>query len=497
MATSDIINILFPLFILTVILLGMLVIVKIRRVKQLQSQTEELKKSLDDMDEQAKLIVRTDMELNKIQDELDKKITGLYALQRISRATSTALEENQIFKRINPEHLEDLGFERASGFLWHNEEKKFILQLNVGYSEEEINRIKIFIGANEERCLKLIASEKTFSSLSQSDNLIAKEEMRNIFSVTSFIISPIISQQGNKGLLFVGTQNTETLITEGDEELIKILATQLGQTLDNAHLFEKTWRAQQELEDRVKERTRELTLALEEVKKISRRKTDFVSSVSHELRTPLTSVKGYTAILLAGKLGKLPQEAQERLEKINRHTDELVHIVNDLLDISRIESGRVIMKLEPIDLRNTVAKVGDLLSGQLKEKNIYLDVIMKPSACSVLADNSQIERVFINLFGNALKFTPAEGKISIQNHKIDKMVQVDVSDTGCGIPKEAQEAIFEEFFRVDNAINQGVKGTGLGLALVKNIIEAHGGKIWVKSKAGSGATFSFTLFAAP
>jgi two-component system phosphate regulon sensor histidine kinase PhoR len=133
------------------------------------------------------------------------------------------------------------------------------------------------------------------------------------------------------------------------------------------------------------------------------------------------------------------------------------------------------------------------LSGQLKERTLYLNTEIAPEANLVLADRMQLERVFINLISNAMKFTPAQGKITITSRKIDKMIEVDVSDTGCGIPMEAQEAIFEEFFRVDNAINQEVKGTGLGLTLVKHIIEAHSGKIWVKSKPGSGSTFSFTL----
>ena len=114
------------------------------------------------------------------------------------------------------------------------------------------------------------------------------------------------------------------------------------------HLFEKTWRSQQDLENKVEERTRELTRVLEEVRKMSRRKSDFISSVSHEIRTPLTSIKGYAAILLASKLGALPEEIRSRLEKINRHSDELVHMVNDLLDISRIEfrpGGRIHRKI--------------------------------------------------------------------------------------------------------------------------------------------------------
>lgn len=130
---------------------------------------------------------------------------------------------------------------------------------------------------------------------------------------------------------------------------------------------------------------------------------------------------------------------------------------------------------------------------QLKEKQIELSVGVPEDANTISADRNQIERVFINLIDNAIKFTSQKGKIAINARKAQNMVQVDIADTGCGIPEEAQEKIFEEFYRVDNPINQEAKGTGLGLTLVKNIVEAHNGKIWVKSKLGAGSTFSFTI----
>lgn len=467
---------------------------KMRRIKQLQSAIDRLEESLNEMDEQAKLIVRTDMELNKTQDKLDKKITCLYALQKLSRTMSTTLEENQIFKSINAGNLEDIEFEKALGILWDNAEKRFEVRLNIGYTDDQTSGIQSFLSVNKDVYLGLIQNEKTISSASPppKDNATEKQ-LTEEFKVISFIISPILPKEGNKGFLFVGTEKTDTLITEGDEELITILANQLGQALENARLFEKTWRAQQDLEKKVEERTRELKSALEEVKIINQRKTNFVSSVTHELRTPLTSIKGYASILSAGKLGELPPEAKNRIDKINQHSDELAHLVNELLDISRIESGKVIMKQGLEDLKSIAEEVADILSVQLKEKSIELSINIPAASANVFIDRDQIKRVFINLIGNAIKFTPVKGKISISSKKINKEIQVDVNDTGCGIPEEAQESIFEEFYRVDNLINQQTKGTGLGLTLVKHIIEAHKGRIWVKSKVGAGSTFSFTL----
>lgn len=487
------INILGLLGIMAAILLAMILVAKMQKLQQLQLTVLGLKKSLDEMDEQAKLIVRTDMELNKTQEELDKKLTGLYALQKLSRSIITTLEEKQIFRKIEPECLKDIGVEKALAFLWSQKEKKFLLYLHVGFAENDVRDVLGFIHNKPELFINLINEEKTLSSISASEDHIIKDTIKRVFKVNSFIITPLSPKEGNKGFFFVGIESRDTIITEGDQELIIVLSNQLSQALDNARLFEKTWLAQQELEKKVIERTRELSDALSEVKKASKRKSDFISSVSHELRTPLTSVKGYASILLAGKLGNIPDEIRGRLDKINRHTDELVHLVNDLLDISRIESGRVSMKQEAHDLREIVEQALDLLSVQLKEKELELTVDISKAVNKICVDRSQIERVFINIVANAIKFTPKKGKISITAYKTAQGVEVDIKDTGSGIPREAQEAIFEEFYRVDNAINQEVKGTGLGLALVKHIIEAHKGKIWVRSKEKEGSTFSFTL----
>jgi signal transduction histidine kinase len=478
------------------VILGISLLYKTQRLKELGAKVNALNLSLEEMDEQAKLIMRTDMELNKTQEELDKKISGLGTLQKLSREISTTLEEKQIFKKINNQHVEELGFEKSLAFLWKTLEREFHLYLYLGYSQEEAGKIKLAINANKDYFLDLIKSGSTVSSEFVPEGTISKSTFSHLFLVRSFIICPVLAQEGDQGFIFVGTQNPEASITKGDQEFISILANQIGQTLDNARLFEKTWRSQQELEIKVEERTRQLTQALEEVKKISKRKSDFISSVSHEIRTPLTSIKGYAAILLASKLGALPEEIRTRLEKINRHSDELVHMVNDLLDISRIESGKVELKKEPLSLVAICEKINDLFFEQFKAKNISFNSNIPDDCQEISADRGQIERVFINLVGNAYKFTPQNGKIEINAGRTNKSIQIDIKDTGFGIPQDAQENLFQEFYRVDNKINQEVKGTGLGLALVKHIVEAHQGRIWVKSKVGEGSTFSFTLNAA-
>lgn len=492
--SDEILNLVAAGGFLAIALLAIALAYYIDKTKGLRGELNKVNKSLDEMDEQAKLIVRTDIELNKTQEELDKKISGLYALQRFSREISTTLEENLIFKIAGSDYLKGLGFEKSCIFIWNMRERRFLPKAVCGYQQKEINSLEAALIEDPGLSAELTGLINKGKSVSSSSCAAAfAQAAGRALKSSSFIISPLLPKEGDKGLFFAGTENTDAPVTEGDEELITILSSQIGQALENARLFEKAWRTQQGLEEKIEERTEDLKLALKKVEIINKRKTDFISSVSHELRTPLTSIKGYASILLAGKLGSVPAEIQERLEKINRHSDELVHMVNDLLDIARIESGKVLMNKEQLDLKEVADKIFDLLSVQLKDKNIEFSSSLSGGSAIVFADRSQTERIFINIIGNAIKFTPQKGKIIVSSRHEESGVQVDISDTGCGIPQQAQEAIFEEFYRVDNPINEVAKGTGLGLALVKRIVEAHGGRIWVKSRMGAGSTFSFIL----
>lgn len=475
-------------------LLGILVLVilllnKIDEAKQLKTSLNKLKRAFDELDEQAKLIVKTDLTLNKTQEELDKKITGLYTLQKISRLTTTTLDENEIFRRINESLISDLGFEKSIIFIfdsYHN----LICKMAGNYAEADIEKLQSALH-KEPIFSPTVKEGRTLSSLNTAKHV--HNRVSQLFDALYFVIAPIMTQDGIAGIIFVGNKSSYLELTEGDEELVSILASQIGQSLENARLFEQVYHSQQELENKVKLRTKELAEALEEVKRISKLKSDFVSAVSHELRTPLTSIKGYASILMTGKLGEVAEPIKDRLEKINKHSDSLVKLINDLLDISRIEAGKVEMKFEFQLLPQMVETVADLLAPQLKDKKIELVLDIPKDVKSVFVDASQIERVFVNLANNAVKFTPAGGKITIRASDIGEFIQIDVSDTGIGISEKDLEKIFEEFYRVDNQTNQTLQGSGLGLSLVKRIIEAHKGKIWVKSKLGEGSTFSFML----
>lgn len=477
---------------LATIILTYLLLEKKSKLKEVSSRLGKIEHAFDNIDEQAKLIVKTDLELNKIQEELDKKISGLSTLQRISRAISRTFDKEEIFNRIEMSFLQDLGFDKVLVCLW--QDNYLISKVHMNYEKGEIPSLLEELQAQKGRdtILSRIKQGKTITNTQGSAKLF-QDDAKKIFHLEYYVITPIQLKEQSIGFILIGNTQKEYPITEGDSELIKILSTQIGEALENAELFEETWKSSQELETKVKIRTKELSEALQEIQQISKRKTDFISAVSHELRTPLTSIKGYAAILLAGKLGEVPAAVKERLEKINQHSDDLTKLINDLLDISRIESGKAELKLEPLNLKDFINNVIDLLQPQIKERQLKTNLSLDERLSPLKADRHQLERVFINLIGNSIKFTPADGVISISAKNAQNSVQVDISDSGIGILAKDLPHIFEEFYRSENAINEKIKGTGLGLSLVKSIITAHKGKIWAQSELNKGSTFSFTL----
>jgi Amt family ammonium transporter len=282
-----------------------------------------------------------------------------------------------------------------------------------------------------------------------------------------------------------------TKIRKSDQEAFLIIGMYFSQCIENIRLFEDLYHNKDDLEKRIKERTNELVKSLRDIEIISKAKSTFISSVSHELRTPLTSVKGFSSLLVDEKFGKLPPQAKERLIKIDENVNKLMDIVNTLLDISRIESGKMEIKIAPFDITKLIKDVTDFLAPQIESKGLNL-VLNIPEGLNVFIDKNLIERVLINLINNAIKFTPQGGKIEVSCKQENKKALISVSDTGCGIKKDDHDKIFQEFFRVE-ATTSIVKGSGLGLSLVKQIIDTHKEKIWIESEIDKGTTFYFTL----
>lgn len=229
---------------------------------------------------------------------------------------------------------------------------------------------------------------------------------------------------------------------------------------------------------------------------VDRMKSEFVSTVSHELRTPMTSIKGYADLMLMGAAGRLTEPQMRYLDVIKRNAERLKMLVNDILDISRIEVGKTELKLQPLDLSQIVSGiVNEHLHGRLQDekKNLDIQTDMAPALPLVNADPQKVIRVLTNLADNAFNYTPAGGTIKISARSNGRYVIVSVADSGIGISAENQRKIFDRFFRAEDEAVQRVSGTGLGLAIVKNLVEMHGGELTLESIVGKGSTFSFSL----
>jgi signal transduction histidine kinase len=283
-----------------------------------------------------------------------------------------------------------------------------------------------------------------------------------------------------------GNMNSRLEVKTGDE--IEVLAEEFNRMAENVRA------AYSSLEQKVEQRTHELAFANERLKELDRLKSDFVSNVSHELRTPLTAIKGAVDLVLREVPGPLTEKQVHYLTRVRSNTQHLTGLINDLLDLSKIESGKLEVKSSRVSLGGLVHEVVETLRPVAAEKVIALEATVPESSILVWADRDKISQVLMNLIGNAIKFTPSHGRVMVSASSNDKGdVHISVADTGPGIAPEETERIFDKFYQI--AVMDGVKpkGTGLGLAICRALVELHGGRIWVESEPNQGSRFFLTL----
>ena len=258
-------------------------------------------------------------------------------------------------------------------------------------------------------------------------------------------------------------------------EVLKTFATQSALAIQNARLFQE-----------IEEKSQQLEVA-------NRHKSEFLANMSHELRTPLNAIIGFSEVLIERMFGELNEKQDEYLKDIFSSGRHLLSLINDILDLSKIEAGKMELELTTFDLPAAMDNALTLVKGRAANHAIALHLETDRRLGEVVADERKIKQVLVNLLSNAVKFTPEGGRVEVRAAPADGGVEIAVSDTGIGIAAEDQEAIFEEFRQVGTDYAKKREGTGLGLALTKRIIELHGGRVWVKSEVGKGSTFTFTL----
>lgn len=229
-----------------------------------------------------------------------------------------------------------------------------------------------------------------------------------------------------------------------------------------------------------------------ELRRLEKIRQDFVANVSHELRTPVSSIKGYAETLLDGALED-KENAEDFLKIIHSSSDRLAKLVDDLLDLSKIESGALKMILRPSVIEPIIQRVVSGMNKQAKDKSIIIRTDIPEDISAIIADDDRIAQVLLNLIDNAIKYTPTNGLITISVKEEKRFVRVDVADNGVGIPEKDLSRLFERFYRVDKARSRELGGTGLGLSIVKHIVSAHHGEISVQSVLGEGSIFSFII----
>jgi signal transduction histidine kinase len=297
------------------------------------------------------------------------------------------------------------------------------------------------------------------------------------------------------GILLLGEKQSGDIYSDEDLRFIEIVAPEIAVTIENAKSYDKIKRFNVTLSEEIKRATSDLKEANMRLTELDRLKDDFVSVASHELRTPMTAIRSYVWMALNRSDVPLSDKMRKYLTRTLISTERLINLVNDMLNISRIEQGRIEILPSAFKIETLVEDVFSEVALKAREKNVHLAMLKSPMP-EVFADQDKVHQILLNLVGNALKFTPAAGTITVSFMTDGKSVQVDVKDSGVGISKEDQPRLFQKFGRIENSYiaSSTTGGTGLGLFICKRLIEMMGGRIWVSSEGlGKGTTFSFSL----
>ena len=319
------------------------------------------------------------------------------------------------------------------------------------------------------------------------------QKLITMANVKSFITVPLKTHDAVIGSLSVDRTHNQAL-TQDDLDMLMTLASQVAIALDNAQAYREIEALNAGLEARVRERTAELEAANAQLKQMDRLKSKFLAHVSHELRTPLTSIVGFADNMLEGLVGSLNMKQEQYLTRIKANGTRLARMITDLLDLSRVEAGKLVLSFDHVPLQSVVSDVIEQLLPLAISKHLQIELQSPDPALLVWADPDRLSQILTNLLDNAIKYTSDGGHISVDLSVDDhEMARITVGDTGQGIPPDALPKLFDPFFRVHHQERSQTKGLGLGLAIVKDLVDLHGGTITVHSTLDQGTEFSFTL----
>jgi signal transduction histidine kinase/putative methionine-R-sulfoxide reductase with GAF domain len=414
-------------------------------------------------------------ELRQRTEELGSSVSELLALGEISQAVNSTLDLEAVLSTIVAKAVQLSGTEAGAIYVFDPLQREFHLRATYGMDQQLIEALtQRHIGLDDPNVAQALAQPEPFqvpdlreTASSAVNEIILRAGFRAV------LVTPLMREQEIVGALVV-RRRTPGEFPKNTVDLIKTFAAQSALAIQNARLFH-------EIEDKSRQ--------LEEA---SQHKSQFLANMSHELRTPLNAILGYTELMADGAYGEPSEKMLGILKRLEANGKHLLGLINDVLDLSKIEAGQLVLELSDYSIQDIAQTVRSTLEPLAADKKLGFKVEVAPQLPPGRGDGRRLTQVLINLVGNAIKFTDA-GEIAIKAEANDGAFHVSVRDTGPGISAADQAKLFQEFQQADNAITRKKGGTGLGLAISKRIIEMHGGKIWVESQLGQGSTFAFTL----
>ena len=414
-------------------------------------------------------------ELQARTEELGRSVQELKALGDVTQAVNSTLDLETVLATIVAKAVQLSGTDAGAIYVFDEAQQQFRLSATYGMDEVLIAAIREQrIGAGERLMQQAVAVRGPLQvpDLRQEPSSPALELILRA-GYRSLLVVPLLSRDTIVGTLVVRRYDTGTFAA-GKIDLLQTFAAQSVLAIQNARLFH-------EIEDK----SQQLEIA-------SKHKSQFLANMSHELRTPLNAILGYTELILDNIYGDMPDKMRAVLERVQSNGKHLLGLINDVLDLSKIEAGQLTLSLTDYSLRDIVHAVVVAVESLATEKDLALNVEVAPDLPIGRGDERRLTQVLLNLVGNAIKFTD-RGSVSIKASAADGTFTVAVRDTGPGISADHQVKIFEEFAQADTSSTRKKGGTGLGLSISKRIIELHHGRVWVESVLGEGATFSFTV----
>lgn len=427
-----------------------------------------------------------------------RQVTQLTTLNQTSAAITSTLDQDRLMTLVLQLLMDNLVFVRMLLMLYDSERGVAFLGRVAGVPpevEEAARKVVLPVRDDDSTYAQLLIYGKPVLAPNLADIAHrmqpAEVALLEQVGVRSFVSVPLRSQQRMLG--YLSGDRGALPCTQEDADLLMTVAGHVAVAIDNAKAYSELEALTESLEVRVSERTSELQAANARLQEHDRRRSKFVSVASHELRTPMTSIKGFVENMLDGLTGQLTERQQHYLQRVKHNVERLTRIINQLLDWSRIDVGRIELKPEPLRMCEFVRDVVESFQTMASEKSIALDVAACEEFPPILADRDKLEQILWNLVGNAIKFTPHGGRVTVEFlMQEDRFMRICIVDTGCGISPHEIPKVFNEFSKVESSL-PSAQGAQLGLFITKSLVRLHGGQIWAESQLGAGSRFCFTV----